>query len=83
MPMASFYAPKNIQVQTSLICSNLSRYSGLGHFAGTSVTEELNHSTPMLHFHATLKTSQTANIKLKLKKTLWPLFIDGVQLPQG
>ena len=41
---------------------------------GTSVTEELNHSTPMLHFHATLKTSQTANIKLKLKKLYAPFY---------
>ena len=24
-----------------------------------------------------------SNAKLKKKKTLWPLFMDGVQLPQG
>ena len=44
---------------------------------GRSIVQELNGVT--LYAEKMYPT----NLKKKKKKTLWPLFMDGVQLPQG
>ena len=40
-------------------------------------------SGDMVRDRRTDKQSQVKYISIKLKKTLWPIFIDGVQLYQG